>query len=42
MGRIIGKTKHTRRPGQLLYVDSGGYVAEAKMSRGRKKKRRKR
>jgi len=40
MGKRIGKTKHTRRSGHLLYVDSGGYVAEAKMSRGRKKKKR--
>lgn len=33
MGKRIGREKHKRRPGYLLYVGKTGYVEEAKMKR---------
>jgi hypothetical protein len=41
MGKIIAKKVVTRKPGYLYYVDGKGNVCEAKMARGRKKKRKK-
>jgi len=42
MGRIVVKNVVKRKSGYLYYVDGDGNVCEAKMSRGgRKKKRRK-
>ena len=39
MGRIIAKGVIKRQSGFLYYVDGQGNVCEAKMSRGRKKKK---
>jgi len=39
MGKIIAKNVVKRKPGYLYYVDGEGNVCEAKMARGRKKKK---
>ena len=41
MGKIIAKGVVKRKPGMLYYVDGQGNVCEAKMSRGGKKKTKK-
>ena len=41
MGRIIVKNVIKRRPGYLYYLDGKGNVCEAKMSRGGKRKKKK-
>ncbi len=41
MGTIIAKNIVKRRSGYLYYVDGKGHVCEAKMSRGGKKKKKK-
>lgn len=40
MGKIIVKNAVTRRPGFLYYIDGEGNLCEAKMSRGGKKKKK--
>ncbi len=40
MGRVVKKNVIKRKPGYLYYVDGGGNVCEAKMSRGGKKKKK--
>ncbi|MEK6871538.1 MAG: hypothetical protein AABX16_01410 [Nanoarchaeota archaeon] len=42
MGKIILKKAISRKPGHLYYVDGAGNVCEAVMSRGGKKKKKKR
>jgi hypothetical protein len=42
MGRIIKRNVVKRKKGYLYYIDAHGNLCEAKMKRGRKKKRRKR
>ena len=42
MGSIIAKNIVKRKTGYLYYVDGKGNVCEAKMSRGGKKKKKKR
>ena len=39
MGKILVKNVIKRQKGYLYYVDGKGNVCEAKMARGRKKKR---
>jgi len=41
MGKIVVKNAVERKPGHLYYVDGEGNVMEAKMARGRKKKKKK-
>jgi len=41
MGRIIERNVVERKSGYLYYVDGQGNVCEAKMARGRKKRRKK-
>jgi hypothetical protein len=41
MGSIIVKGVVNRKPGFLYYIDGKGNVCEAKMSRGGKKKKKK-
>ena len=41
MGSIIAKNIVKRKTGNLYYVDGKGNVCEAKMSRGGKKKKKK-
>ena len=41
MGTILVKNVVKRKPGYLYYVDGKGNVCEAKMSRGGKKKAKK-
>ena len=41
MGKIIAKNIVKRKQGYLYYVDGKGNVCEAKMSRGRRKKKSK-
>jgi hypothetical protein len=41
MGTIVKKNAVERKSGFLYYVDGQGNVCEAKMSRGRKKKKSK-
>jgi hypothetical protein len=41
MGSIIVKGVVKRKPGFLYYIDGKGNVCEAKMSRGGKKKKKK-
>jgi len=40
MGRIIKRNVVKRRKGYLYYIDAHGNLCEAKMNRGRKKKRK--
>jgi len=40
MGKIIAKNVVERKKGFLYYVDGKGNVCEAKMARGRKKKKK--
>jgi len=40
MGSIIAKNIVKRKTGYLYYVDGKGNVCEAKMARGKKKKKR--
>ena len=40
MGTIIAKNIVKRKSGYLYYVDAKGNVCEAKMARGKKKKKR--
>jgi len=40
MGTIIAKNIVKRKTGYLYYVDGKGNVCEAKMARGKKKKKR--
>ncbi len=40
MGKIIVKNAVERRPGFLYYIDGEGNLCEAKMSRGGKKKKK--
>lgn len=40
MGKIIKKSVVKRKAGYLYYVDGKGNVCEAKMSRGKGKKRK--
>ena len=40
MGSILVKNAIVRKPGYLYYVDGKGNVCEAKMARGRKKKKK--
>jgi len=40
LGKIIVKNVITRKPGFLYYLDGKGNVCEAKMSRGKKKKKK--
>ena len=40
MGTIVVKKVVVRKPGHLYYVDGEGNVCEAKMGRGRKKKKK--
>jgi len=40
MGKIIVKKVIEREPGYLYYVDGQGNVCQAKMARGKKKKRK--
>lgn len=42
MGKIIAKHVVKRKPHHLYYVDAHGNVCEAKMSRGGRKKKKKR
>ena len=42
MGKIIVKNVVVREPGYLYYIDGEGNVCRAKMSRGGKKKKKKR
>jgi hypothetical protein len=42
MGSILVKNVVKRKPGYLYYVDGKGNVCQAKMSRGGKKKKKKR
>ena len=39
MGKVIAKNIVKRKSGFLYYVDGKGNVCEAKMSRGKKKKK---
>ena len=39
MGKIIIKNAVKRKPGFLYYIDGNGSICEAKMSRGKKKKK---
>lgn len=39
MGKIIAKGIVTRKKGFLYYIDGKGNVCEAKMARGKKKKK---
>ncbi len=39
MGKIIAENIVERKPGFLYYVDGKGNVCEAKMGRGKKKKK---
>ena len=39
MGKIIAKNIVERKPGYLYYVDGEGNVCEAKMARGKRKKK---
>lgn len=41
MGVVILKNAIQRKPGHLYYVDGKGNVCEAKMARGRGKKKKK-
>lgn len=41
MGKIIAKNIVERKTGMLYYVDGQGNVCEAKMSRGGKRKKKK-
>lgn len=40
MGSVLVKNAIVRKPGYLYYVDGKGNVCEAKMARGRKKKKK--
>jgi len=40
MGTIVVRNAVKRKPGYLYYVDGQGNVCEAKMIRGRKKKKK--
>lgn len=40
MGKIIVKNAVERQPGYLYYIDGKGNLCEAKMCRGRKKKKK--
>jgi len=42
MGKVIIKFAVKRKPGYLYYIDGQGHVCEAKMSRGGRKKKKKR
>lgn len=41
MGKVIIKFAVKRKPGYLYYIDGKGHVCEAKMSRGGRKKKKK-
>ncbi len=41
MGKIIKRNVVERKKGYLYYIDAKGNVCEAKMARGRRKKKRK-
>lgn len=41
MGKVIAKKVIERKKGYLYYIDGKGNVCEAKMSRGGKKKKKK-
>ena len=41
MGKIIVKNAVIRKSGYLYYIDGEGNVCEAKMGRGKKKKKKK-
>ncbi len=41
MGVVIVKNAVTRKPGHLYYIDGKGNICEAKMSRGGRKKKKK-
>lgn len=40
MGSVLVRNAVVRKPGYLYYVDGKGNVCEAKMARGRKKKKK--
>jgi len=42
MGTVLVRNVVKRKPGYLYYVDGKGNVCEAKMSRGGKKRKKKR
>ncbi len=42
MGTVLVRNVVKRKPGYLYYVDGKGNVCEAKMSRGGKRKKKKR
>ena len=41
MGKIIKRNVVERKKGYLYYIDGAGNVCEAKMARGKRKKKRK-